>query len=56
MAGLFSEGGRAGRAEVKRRRDARGGAELFHLFDDKHFDGHIGGNKFEAKLVVEGLL
>jgi hypothetical protein len=32
------EGGRAGRAEVKRRRDARGGAKLFHLFDDEHLD------------------
>jgi len=27
---------------------ARGAAKLFHLFDDEHFDGHIGGNKFEA--------
>jgi hypothetical protein len=33
-----SAGERAGRAEVKRRRDARGGAKLFHLFDDEHFD------------------
>jgi len=32
---------------------ARGDAKLFHLFDDEHFDGHIGGNKFEAKLVTQ---
>jgi hypothetical protein len=31
-------GRRAGRAEVKRRRDARGDAKLFHLFDDGRLD------------------
>ena len=35
---------------------ARGGAKLFHLFDDEHFDGHIGGHQFEAELIENGLL
>ena len=25
------------------------------LFDDEHFNWHIGGNKFEAELVEQGL-
>jgi hypothetical protein len=25
-------------------------AKLFHLFDDEHFDGHVGGNQFKASL------
>jgi len=33
----------SGLAPAKRR-----GVKLLHLFNDEHFDGHIGGNKFEA--------
>jgi hypothetical protein len=31
--------------------DARGGAKLFHLFDDEHFDWLAARHKFEAELV-----
>jgi hypothetical protein len=30
--------------------------KLFYFFDHEHFDGHIGGNQFEAKLVEKDLL
>jgi hypothetical protein len=29
--------------------------ELLHLFHHQHFDGHVGGNKFEAELIQKGL-
>jgi hypothetical protein len=32
-------------------RDARGGAKLFRLFDDEHFDWLAAGHEFEAKSV-----
>jgi hypothetical protein len=28
--------------------DARGGAKLFHLFDDEHFDWHICRHEFKT--------
>ena len=30
--------------------------ELLHLFHHEHFDGHVGGNQFEAELIQQGLL
>jgi hypothetical protein len=29
------------------------GDNLFCLFDDKHFDGYVGGNQFKAELVEQ---
>jgi len=28
--------------------------ELFNLFHHQHFDGHVGGNEFEAELIQQG--
>jgi len=27
--------------------------ELFHLFDDEHFDWLVAGNEFQAKLIIQ---
>jgi len=55
MSGRWRFVSRSGVNAARRRRNARGGAKLFHFFDDEHFDWLAAGQKFVVRGQWHGL-